>query len=360
MRRAAWRRWIEAALPVGVAGAAALLLALAVAWLGGTDPARVAVALVEGSVGSAASWTQTLLRTTPLLLAGLAVALAFRSGVFNIGAEGQLLVGALAATAVGTQVRPFPGQAVAVLGAGALAGALWALVAAALRIGRNVGEVISTILLNFLALYLVSWAVEGPLQEAASSYPQSDRLFDAALLWRLPGSRLHAGVALALAAAGGVGFLLGRTSLGLRLRASGLSPAAARLAGFPVRRELAIAFALSGALAGLAGAVEIAGVTGRLYERIATGTGYTAIAIALLGGLRASGVTLAALFFAALETGASAMERSAGVSSVIVLAVQGAALVALAVLGGGPARRWLRPRRAPAATAGGEEAGGAA
>ncbi len=346
---------IEAALPVAVAGAAALLLALAVAWLGGTGPWRVALALVEGSVGSAASWTQTLLRTTPLLLTGLAVALAFRSGVFNIGAEGQFLVGALAATALGTRAGPFPGQAAAVLGAGALAGALWALVAAALRIGRGVGEVISTILLNFVALYLVSWAVEGPLQEVASSYPQSDRLVGAALLWRLPGSRLHAGVPLALAAAAAVGFLLGRTSLGLRLRASGLSPAAARLAGFPVRRELAFAFALSGALAGLAGAVEIAGVTGRLYERIATGTGYTAIAIALLGGLRASGVTAAAFFFAALETGASAMERSAGVSSVVVLAVQGVVLVALAVLGAGPARRWIA-RRGARRVAGGDAA----
>jgi len=298
-----------------------------------------------------------LLKATPLLLTGAAVMLAFKSGVFNIGAEGQFLVGALAATIAGTAGGPGTGRWLLVLAAGALAGAGWAAIAAGFRIGRQVNEVITTILLNFIALYLVSYAVDGPLQEASAQYPQSDLLVPGAMLWRpFAGSRLHLGVALAFVATLVVGALLSRTALGLRLRAAGASAPAARLAGFPVARDLTVAFALSGALAGLAGAIEVAGVTGRLYERISPGYGYTAIAIALLGGLRSGGVIAAALFFAALSAGASAMERSAGVSSVLVLAVQGATLLTIAVLDVGALRRFFAGWRGRA----GKAAGGGA
>jgi simple sugar transport system permease protein len=206
-----------------------------------------------------------------------------------------------------------------------------------------VNEVITTILLNFIALYLVSYAVEGPLQEAARNYPQSDLLHPQAMLWRLDsGGVLHVGVPLGFAIVPLVGFVMLRTSLGLRLRASGLNMAAARVAGFPVTRDLVVAFAFSGALAGLAGAVEVAGVTGRLYERFSPGYGYTAIAIALLGALRAGGVIVAACFFAALSAGASAMERSAGVSSVLVVAVQGCTLLAVGLLDSRALRRIVK------------------
>ena len=339
------------AAPVAIAVASAVLLGGALAVVGGADPAVAIGALISGSVGSFASIAQTLVKTTPLLLTGIAVMVAFQSGVFNIGAEGQFLVGALVATAVGTR-GPFPGQAVVALAAGALAGASWAAIAAALRIRRGVHEVITTILLNFIALYLVSWAVSGPLQEASGSYPQSDRLAPTALLWWLPWMRVHVGAIIALLTAAVAGVAMSRTRLGLRLRASGLNPVAARFAGFPVERDLAVAFALSGALAGLAGAIEVTGVTGRLFERIASGYGYTAIAIALLGGLHPAGVVAAAVFFAALATGAGAMERSAGVSSVLVLAVQGATLLAIAVLDGSVLRRWM----ARASSGGGDAA----
>lgn len=340
-----------ALLPCLVALASAVLLAAALSFASGADPIAAVAALVEGSVGSITSVAQTLVKTTPLILTGIAVMVGFQSGVFNIGAEGQFLVGALVATAIGVGFEPFFGQAVLALLGGAVAGALWASVAATLRIRRGVHEVITTILLNFIALYLVSWAVAGPLQEASGSYPQSDRLAPTALLWKLPSTRVHAGVVLAFAIAAIAGLVMSRTRLGVRLRASGLNPIASRFAGFPVRRDLAVAFALSGALAGVAGAVEVAGVTGRLFERIASGYGYTAIAIALLGGLRAPGVVAAALFFAALSTGAGAMERSAGVSSVMVLAVQGATLLAIALLNEKVRRRFL-----PEATGGGADA----
>lgn len=320
------------AAPALVAGGLAIGLTALFAAAAGADPARAIGSLLSGSVGSGASLATTLLRAGPLLLTGIGVMLAFRSGVFNVGAEGQLLIGALAATAVGTRLGAWPGQVVLVLLAGAVGGALWAAIAAWLRARRQVNEVITTILLNFVALYLVSWAVAGPLQESGRTYPQSDPFPDPAMLWRVPpGTRLHFGLVLALLAAIGAGVLLSRTATGLRLRAAGLNPAAARLAGFPVGRDLLLAFTLSGALAGVAGAIEVAGVTGRLYERISTGTGYAAIAVALLGGLRSGGVLLAALFFAALATGASAMERSAGVSAVLALAVQGATILIVAI-----------------------------
>ena len=325
--------WLRACAPVATAIGLAVLLTALMAALVGANPLTAVGALVSGSIGGAGSLAATLLRTSPLLLTGLAVMLAFRSGVFNIGAEGQLLVGALAATAAATQTGEWTGQALFVLLAGAVAGAAWAGVAAWLRERREVNEVITTILLNFVALYLVSYAVDGPLKEQSGHYPQSDPFPPTAELWRLvPGTRLHVGLLIGGLAVVAVGALLSRSALGLRLRSAGLNPRAARVAGFPVGRDLLLAFALSGALAGLAGAIEVAGVTGRLYERISPGYGYTAIAIALLGGLRSGGVLLAALFFAALGTGAAAMERTAGISAVLAVAIQGATLLAIAAI----------------------------
>lgn len=330
--------------PALLAVATALGLAALVAGFGGRDPGRAVEALLRGSLGSAENLADTIVRAMPLLFTGIAVMLAFRSGIFNIGAEGQFLVGALAAATVATRLGPFPGQALAALIAGVLAGAAWAAVPALFRIRRGVSEVITTILLNFVALYLVSFAVNGPLQEQSRTYPQSDPLPAVAELWRLAPAtddRLHAGIPLALALAVATGALLSRTSLGLRLRAAGLNADAARVAGFPVVRDLALAFALSGAIAGLGGAVELTGVTHRLFEKFSPGYGYTAIAVALLGGLRVPGVVAAALFFAALGAGANLMERSAGVSAVLAVAVQGATLLAVAVMGAPALARWF-------------------
>lgn len=310
-----------------------VLAAAGLAWLAGASPLDAVRALAGGSVLSRHGLEATVMQATPLILTGLAVLLAFRSGVFNIGAEGQFLMGALAATAVGTQLPPFPGQALAALAAGALAGGLWAQIAAFYRLARGVGEVITTILLNFIALYLVSWAVSGPLQEAAQSYPQSDALAASARLWTFgAGGSLHAGIFVALVMTALVAVLVKQMPLGLRLRAAGLNPVAARLAGFPVSRDIVLAFTLSGALAGLAGAVEVTGLTGRLFERIGSGYGYTAIAVALLGGLEPLGVLAAAFFFGALGAGAANMERTADVSSVVAVAIQGAALLGLAIV----------------------------
>jgi simple sugar transport system permease protein len=290
----------------------------------GYAPLPALLALASGAFGSPAAWTATLLKASPLLLSGLAVALSFRCGVWNIGAEGQLYAGALAATALAT--RLLPGAPAAILAplaslAGALGGALLAGVAGALRAARGVSEVISTILLNFVAIQAVALAVHGPLQEASRAYPQSDALPAAALLPSV--GRLHLGVAIALVAAVGVQLLLFRTSLGFRMRAVGLSPVAARFAGISPERHMLVSLGIAGALAGLAGAFEVAGVTERLYEGLSPGYGYTAIAVALLARLNPLAVAPAALFFGALEAGAGAMQRTAGVPSVVTQIAQG-------------------------------------
>jgi simple sugar transport system permease protein len=302
------------------------------------------IALLSGSLGSAAGWVSTLRETAPLLVTGLAVALAFRGGVWNIGAEGQLLAGALCATAVATRLlegAPALLLLPAAVLAGALGGALFGALAGLLRAARGVSEVISTILLNFVASSLVALAIHGPLQEAARAYPKSDP-FPA----MLPSfGRVHAGLLAALLLALLLYALLFRTPFGFRLRAVGLAPTAARFAGISPERIAVTTLALSGALAGFAGAVEVAGVTGQLYEGLSAGTGYTAIAVALLARLHPLWVIPSALFFGALEAGAAAMQREAGVPAVVTQVVQGSVILLAA---GVSIRRRAAPRPAAA------------
>lgn len=306
----------------------AVLVAGSVIALLGYPPIEALRALLAGALGSGPALTATLLKFAPLALTGLAVSLSFRCGVWNIGAEGQLYAGALLATILATRWMPAaPGWIAvpALLAASALGGAVWASIAGALRARRGVSEVISTILLNFIALQLVSLAVHGPLQEATGAYPQSDALTAA---FRLPSiGRVHMGVALALLLAGASSVLLFRTSVGFRMRAVGLSETAARFAGIEPERQLVSTLALAGALAGIAGGVEVAGVTGRLYESLSPGYGYTAIAVALLARLHPLAVVPAAFLFAILEAGGAAMQRSAGVPSVATDVLKGVVIL---------------------------------
>ena len=299
--------------------------------LSGGSPTAVARALAEGAFGSAYNLSETLVQTIPLILTGLAVALAFRCGLFNIGAEGQLLMGAVAATWAGTRV-PCPAflHLPLVLLAGAAAGASWAGVAALLKIRRGVQEVLSTLLLNFVALQTVAWMVRGPLQEAARDFPQSDAVaIPARLILLVPGTRLHAGVLIALFLVVIVWFYLRWTVGGFAVRAVGAGPEAAEAAGISPTRTQAMAFLLSGALSGLAGAIQISGVTYFLSDNYSSGYGYTAIAVALLAGLSPIAVVPSALFFGALTAGSSAVQRLAGVSSVVVQVLQAVTLFSL-------------------------------
>jgi ABC-type uncharacterized transport system permease subunit len=330
----------------GVAGGLLVLLLVA----SGYSSATALGALWNGSLGTSyAIHSATLVRATPLILAGLAVAIAFRAGVLNIGAEGQLLAGGAAAAAVGVHGADLLGPLtipVALL-LGALCGAGWAAVAATLRQRFGVLEVISTIMLNFIALHAVGYLVRGPLQEPLRIYPQSATLAPAVRLPVLvPGTRLHVGFALAVAVAAIAWWTLRHTAAGFRLRAAGANASAAASAGaIDVRRATAAAFMVSGALAGLAGGVEVTGVTYALYENFSPGYGYTAIAVALLAGLNPLAVVVTGVLFGALEAGAGAMQRDAGVPAELVRVVE--AVLILLVVGAEQLRgRTLLPRRA--------------
>lgn len=275
-----------------------------------------------------------LVRTTPLLLTGLAVLLAFRAGIWNIGAEGQFYAGAIAATWVGTRLgvtSPWEALLLVPLAAG-LAGAGWAAVPAFLRERFGVIEVITTIMLNFVAELLVGFLVQGPLQEAAHTYPQSDPIAPAARLAALvPGTSLTWAFPAAVLLAVLLWVALTRTRPGLVLRAAGASPAAARVSGrIRVGRVSVAAFLLSGALAALAGAAEVSGVTYALYEKLSPGYGYSAIAVALLARLHPLAIVGTALLFGAIEAGAAELQRTVGIPSVTVYALE--ALVILIVV----------------------------
>jgi simple sugar transport system permease protein len=314
-----------------LAGLAALALGLELA---GYDAGLALGALWSGALGSWYAITSaTLVRAVPLIVIGLGLALSFRAGAFNIGAEGQFYAGAIAATWLGLHAGSLPPPiAVAVVLSGALlAGALWVAVPVLLRVRYGVLEVISTLLLNFVAEATTSLMVQGPLQESQGIYPQSDAIAESARLPLLPGTRLHAGILLALAGAVLLRHLFGRTLWGFQLRAVGLSPRAAEISGrIDSRWMAAAALAVSGAIAGLAGGVEVAGVSYALFQNLSPGYGFTAIAVALLGRLHPFGVVLAGLLFGALEAGAGAMQREAGVPAVAVYVVE--AVVILVVL----------------------------
>lgn len=275
-----------------------------------------------------------LVRATPLILAGLAVALAFKGGVFNIGAEGQLLVGAAASIATALALRALPGPValIAALTAGTIAGALWAAIAAELRRRFHVLEIISTIMLNFIAMHLVSYLVRGPLQEPTRIFPQTESLEPAARLpIVLPGTRLHLGFVLAVVIAIALAWFFRRTAAGFRIRAVGASPHAAwNAGGIRVEKTSFLVFVASGALAGLAGGVEASGVTFALYENLSPGYGYTAIAVALIAALNPSGVIASGVFFGMLQTGALALQREFAVPSSLASVAE--ALLILAVL----------------------------
>jgi general nucleoside transport system permease protein len=336
VRARAARALVRAAVVYVAIAALAVLLLAALLAAGGYDAPLALGALWRGSLGSAyALHSATLVRATPLVLAGLAVTVAFRAGILNIGAEGQLVAGAAAAAAVAGALSSgalLPLALPAALVAAMLAGAAWAGIAALLRARFGVLDVISTIMLNFVAGFVVSWLVRGPLQEPSRIYPQTMTLDEAARLPRLlEGSRLHAGALLAAAAAVLLWIVLGRTAAGFRLRAVGANPRAAATAGLiRVERVAAGAFLASGALAGLAGGVELTGVTFALYENLSPGYGFTAIAVALLARLHPLGVVATGVMFGALQAGATAMQRDAGVPSVVVAVIE--ATVILMVL----------------------------
>lgn len=333
MSRTIQRHAMALLLPAGAVllGLAILALALLAA---GFDPILALEALWRGAFGSRDAILSALLpRAIPLITIGLGIGLAFRAGALNIGAEGQFYAGAVAATWVGLMLASWPRLLAlpVVLAAALAAGLLWASVPILLRLRFGVLEVISTLLLNFVADALVSWMVQGPLQESRHVYPQSDLLPVAARLPVLPGTRLHLGIVIALLLAVGLRVFFQYTLPGFRFRATGANPLAARIiGGVNTRRVFALALGASGALAGLAGGFEVSGTSYALFQNLSPGYGFTAIAVALLARLDPPATILSGLLFAALEAGSSAMQREAGVPAVVVWVAE--AVIILAVL----------------------------
>jgi len=291
----------------------------------GKNPFTAYAALLKGAFGDIYSIGETLENTTPLILTGLAVAFAFRAKLFNIGAEGQFLMGGLAATWVGTNLTlPMVIHLPLTLLAGILVGGLWGGFAGLLKAIRGVHEVISTIMLNFIAIFFISFMVTGPMQEVSDlNIPQTPRIADTAQLMKiLPPSRLSAGIILALLAAAFIWWLLWKTTIGYEIRAVGLNYFAAEYGGIKPNYNMFLAMMISGGLAGLGGAIIISGLFLRYQHGFEPGYGFTAIAVSLVGGNNPPGVVLAALLFATLSQGALGMQNIADVPQDIVYIIQ--------------------------------------
>lgn len=339
---------VTGSMPVLAVVVALLIGAVMLAVLG-ANPVAAYASLLDGAVGNTSGITQSLVKATPLLLVGLGICIAFRASVINIGAEGQIIMGAVMATAFTLTFRDWPGWLLipATLVMGFLAGAFWGFIPGLLKARLGVNEILSTVMMNAIALQFMNFMIRGPLIDpagvSAGQYlAQSARLPQQAWLPRLvPQTLLHAGILVALALAVVVYVLLWRTTIGYRIRAVGLNPDAARYAGIRVPFYQALSLTLAGGLAGVAGAVEVIGVQHRLLDGITSGYGFSGIVTALFGGLHPLGTIPAAYVFGSLLVGADKMQRDVQVPSALINVILG--LIVLFVVG---SQHWARQRAA--------------
>ncbi len=302
----------------------ALLVGSVFILMTGSSPLEAYTVLFQQSLGSWDAFALTLQRATPLVFTGLAVAFAFRCGLFNIGAEGQLYMGGLAAVWVGLTFAGLPRFIhipFAIAAAMLLAG-IWGSIPGILKAKLGVHEVINTIMLNFIAYYLTDFLVIGPLHGGRAG-PETDRVLETARLARLmPPSRVTTAIFIAIAAAIVVYFILFRTKLGYEIRAVGINPDGAQYGGINVSRNIILAMVISGSLAGLAGAEQVLGLHTRFIQRFSPDLGFMGIAVALLGRNHPFGVLLAALLFGALNAGGAAMDRMTDVPRELIVIIQ--------------------------------------
>jgi ABC-type uncharacterized transport system permease subunit len=320
---------IKALSPV-VSVILAVLISSVIILAFGKDPIAAFSALVQGSFGSLNYLGETFLSAVPLMFTGLAVAYGFRSGLFNIGAEGQLFMGGLAGAYLGVVLgglSAFVAVPVIIL-AGALAGAAWAFIPAILKARVGAHEVITTMMFSYIARYFVSWMVTGPLK-APGPIPQTNLIGAGAVLPRivtvfpaLQMGRAHMGLFIAIGCAVLMWFILKYTTTGYESRAVGFNPLAAQTGGVSIASTTVKALCISGALAGLAGVVEVLGVQGRIFDTFSSGFGFTGIAVALLAKNNPIAVIPAAILFGALSAGSSLMQLEADVSIKVVSIIQ--------------------------------------
>ncbi len=327
--------WAVVAVPV-ISTLGAFLAGAALLALAGVNPLVAYLDLVSDPFGSVFGWTETIVKAIPLILTGLAVLLPARMRLWNIGAEGQLQLGAIGASWVvlWTPLGHTPVAVPALLLAGMAAGALWCLIPAVLRAWLNVNETITTLLLNYIALLLVDYLIYGPWKDPASrGFPLSAPFPPAARLPALiPGTRVHLGLLLALAAVAATMFLLTRTRFGFEIRVLGDNPQAAQYAGINLGRNILLVMAVAGALAGLAGAGEASAIAGRLERGLSPGYGYTGIIVAWLARLNPLATAIVAVLLGALFLGGDGLQISLGLPIAVVSMLQG--LIFFFVLGG--------------------------
>lgn len=329
--RAAWRGVLLPVLAVVVT----LVITSTAIRGAGANPLEVFHQIFVTPLSRTSSIYEVLVSATPLILTGTAVAVAFTSGYFSIGAEGQLVAGAIAATWMGIRVGAWPGPlaVTAVVLAGAIGGMLWALVPALLRTRFGIDEVVTTLLLNPVAILVVSGLLNGPWRNSTTQYPESDPIAANAHLPRLAErSRLHLGFVLAVVVALVAWFVMSRTIIGLRARAVGQAAQASRFAGLRVERTMLGAALASGAIAGLAGMNDIAGTQFKLTEGLGDGRGYTGIVVATLAGLSIGGVVAGALLLGLMKVGVASASRKLGVPSQIGSVITGVLLLCTVAL----------------------------
>lgn len=322
-----------------LAGVLGLLVGAVILFALGANPFEAYAAMLNGALGSPNAFADTLVKAGPLLFVGIGMCIAFRGDMINIGGEGQFVVGALGATAFALAFQSFPSLLlipVALL-CGFSAGGIWGGIAGVLKARFRVNEVLSTVMLNAIAVQLMNYLLQGPMLDPTEldksiRVPQTERLPLAADLVRLVPTRLHLGIALGILIAILVYVLLWRTTIGYRIRAVGLNEVASRYAGINVARYQILAITLSGALAGLGGAVEVLGVNHRLFtDGSATGftgsAGFNGIVVALFGGLHPLGTIPASILFGALLVGANQLQRTVQVPSAFVTTLDGLVVI---------------------------------
>lgn len=324
--------FIPALISLLLAAALSSIIILAL----GQNPLHIGSVMLRGSVGSMRSLANTLEEATPLVFTGLCVAIAMKCGLFNIGGEGQLVVGAFAAAWLGVKLTGLDPvtHVVICLAAAAAVGALWAIIAGVLRARFGAHEVINTIMLNYVAFILTNYFVNLPYFKKPGQIPQTEDVLSTALLPRLTFiyqyTRLNLGFVLAIAAAIGIYVILERTKLGFEIRSVGLNPVASGASGISVVRNTVIAMAIAGSLAGLAGAERVMGVHKHFVSPFPFGYGFAGIAVALLGRNRPFGVVLAALFFGALASGGAQVDMETQVPRELVTVIQAIVIIFVA------------------------------
>jgi ABC-type uncharacterized transport system permease subunit len=338
MRKVNFSQIIDALLPV-FATFAALAVGAVMLLILGANPVRAYGALLEGAFGSGNALAETAVKAVPLLLVGLGICIAFRANVINIGGEGQMIIGAILATLVGLSLSGSAGWVVIPLAmvAGFVGGAFWGAIPGALKAYFGVNEILSTVMMNAIAVQIMNYLLRGPMidpsqAELASKIPQTAPLDLAFRLPRWVPTRLHLGALLAVILAFLVYILLWRTTLGYRIRAVGQNPDAARYGGIRVRHHIVIALLLSGAFAGLAGAIQVYGLNYRMItDGSATGftgsAGFNGIVAALFGQLHPIGTIPASFFFGALLVGANKLQRVMQVPSAFIIGLNGLVVV---------------------------------